>query len=209
MFLYNTISELWQPITKHAFYIQKCFISRKRYSKLIKPKLSILKDEPTPIIPKLKKNEPTHTYFEHISEKINTLSTNTQVHTPKYFAVVDIEGKQYKVTVGDVLMVNYLPDTLVGDKLSFDRVSTYIILYSITIYLFLYIMQVLLVGGKDFTVVGQPFVPKTSVYSCVEEHTETKLINIQKFHKRKGYRRLMRYRDKVTILRILNINWEK
>lgn len=38
------------------------------------------------------------------------------------FAVIETGGKQYRVSVGDILAVEKLPEAKVGDKITFDKV---------------------------------------------------------------------------------------
>ena len=68
------------------------------------------------------------------------------------FAVVRISGKQYKVGVDDVVVTDSLRKKVdVGDAIELD--------------------DVLLVGSKGKTVVGQPIVSEAVVRASVEEHT--------------------------------------
>ena len=70
------------------------------------------------------------------------------------FAVLKLSGSQYKVTVGDVLTVNKVPEAEVGKSLHID--------------------DVLLVGTSNQTIVGAPLVPNARVE--VEEQKKVKKV---------------------------------
>lgn len=101
------------------------------------------------------------------------------------FAVIDVNGSQHKVTKDDQIMVNHLKDVEVGEKLAFEHVY--------------------LLGGRDFTVLGKPWVPNVQVVAVVEQHTLLAPVTVWKFKPRTGYRKLNRSRDHVTILRIEDV----
>ena len=98
------------------------------------------------------------------------------------FAIIDVNGAQHKVTKDDQIMVNHLRDVEVGEKLAFEHVY--------------------LVAGRDFTVLGKPWVPNVQVVATVEQHTLLAPVTVWKHKRRTGYRKLNRSRDHVTILRI-------
>jgi len=105
----------------------------------------------------------------------------------RLFAVVHIAGKQFKVTDGDVIIIEgYWPPT-VGDKISLDKV--------------------LMLGASDFTLIGRPLIQSgiASVQATVIEkmlsHTKT---NFKK-KRRKQYMRINFYRIQQTMLRINHV----
>lgn len=59
------------------------------------------------------------------------------------FAIVQIGGFQRKVTIDDLVVTDHLKDFQVGDTIVFD--------------------QVLLIGSKDYTSLGRPFLENTKV----------------------------------------------
>lgn len=108
----------------------------------------------------------------------------------RMFAVVQVCGKQFKVTENDIIIIEgYWPPSI-GDKLKLEKV--------------------LLVGSTDFTLVGRPMLNRELVTidaTVVEKtlsHTKTRF----KFRPRKQYRRIHFYRIQHTMLRIncININ---
>ncbi|XP_076340215.1 mitochondrial ribosomal protein L21 isoform X2 [Tachypleus tridentatus] len=75
---------------------------------------------------------------ERIAKEIFT-KVNTQLHSEEYgrlFAVIHLCGKQFKVTAEDVIVVQNDLSLETGERIRLEKV--------------------LLVGGKDFTLVGRP-----------------------------------------------------
>ena len=68
------------------------------------------------------------------------------------FAIVMVGGFQKKVLVDDVVVTDWLHDYRIGDSLVFD--------------------QVLLIGTKDYTSLGRPYVPHTKVFRFLQGVTE-------------------------------------
>lgn len=105
----------------------------------------------------------------------------------RLFAVVHICGKQFKVTTGDVILVEGHWEPRNGDELKLEKV--------------------LLCGSQDFTLVGRPILRNglVDVQATVIEkslsHTRTHF----KYKKRKQYRRINFQRQPTTMLRINSI----
>jgi large subunit ribosomal protein L21 len=105
----------------------------------------------------------------------------------RLFAVVHICGKQFKVTAGDIILIEGHWEPSNGDELKLEKV--------------------LLCGSQDFTLVGRPILQKdlVDVQATVIEkslsHTRTHF----KFKKRKQYRRINFQRQITTTLRINSI----
>jgi len=102
------------------------------------------------------------------------------------FAVVAINKKQFKVTVGDRVMVDLMTDTPVGTVLTFD--------------------QVLVVGSAHKSQVGRPLLPDTTVKAEVQEHPWLRDRIVFHRRRRKTYKRTYRVKTQVTILQILDID---
>lgn len=100
------------------------------------------------------------------------------------FAVIELAGKQHKVLKDETIMVEKLEHE-VGTKLVLD--------------------QVLLVGTKDYTSVGRPFVESAKVYVSIEEQNRASKVNIFKKKRRKGYQKNMGHRQPYTTIRIEDI----
>jgi large subunit ribosomal protein L21 len=97
-------------------------------------------------------------------------------------AIIDDRGRQYVVHDGDSLVVDLMPSAEVGTEVVFDRV---------------------LAVDKTF---GTPTVDGASVQGVVAEHFKGKKILVQKFKRRKDYRRKQGHRQQHTRLTITGIN---
>lgn len=96
------------------------------------------------------------------------LETNTQ---SRLFAIVSISGKQFKVTENDIVIIQgYWPPNP-GDKLKLEKV--------------------LLVGGTDFSLIGQPLLNRemVNITATVIEKTFSHTKIRFRMRKRKQYRR--------------------
>jgi large subunit ribosomal protein L21 len=101
------------------------------------------------------------------------------------YAIIETGGKQYRVSVGDRISVERLPDEA-GSEIAIDRV--------------------LLLGGTGTTVVGTPTVPGATVTARVEDHFRGEKIVVFKYKAKKRYRRRMGHRQSLTHLTITGIN---
>jgi large subunit ribosomal protein L21 len=100
------------------------------------------------------------------------------------YAIIEEQGKQYKVTTGDVVRI----DRPVGEEktLKFDRI--------------------LLIGGEGAPKVGAPTVPGASVSADVLGQIKSKKIENVKYNRRKGYHRTVGHRQQYTEIKITAIN---
>ncbi len=99
------------------------------------------------------------------------------------FAVIKTGGKQYKVTEGDVLVVEKLAGEA-GDTITLD--------------------EVLMLGG-DSPEIGTPMVEGASVTAEILAQTRSAKILVFKKKRRKNYRRKAGHRQHITRLRITGI----
>lgn len=65
--------------------------------------------------------------------------------------------------------------------------------------------KVLLLGSKEYTVIGQPLLPSAKVVATVEEHDKSSKVIIYKKKRRKTYARKTGHREPYTLLRIADI----
>jgi len=100
------------------------------------------------------------------------------------FAIVQTGGKQYRVSPGDILRVEYLPGER-GDEVLIE--------------------QVLLVADGDAIQVGQPLVAGARVVSEILRQGKAKKIIVFKKKRRKKYRRKQGHRQLYTALEIKDI----
>lgn len=104
------------------------------------------------------------------------------------YAIVDIAGKQFKVTKGDKIQTDTI-DSKPGAKVVFENV---------------YFTD----DGKK-TTVGNPMVKNTTVTAKLLEHGRTKKIVVYKKKRRKGYENKNTHRQGFSILEIQKIEAKK
>jgi large subunit ribosomal protein L21 len=99
------------------------------------------------------------------------------------YAVFEDGSRQYRVTEGDVVKVDYR-EVDMGARVEFPRVLLY-------------------AGGDDLKI-GQPVVEGARVLGEVIDTPSTKLY-VQHFRRRKNYRRLKGHRQHYTLVKVSNI----
>jgi large subunit ribosomal protein L21 len=99
------------------------------------------------------------------------------------YAVFEDGSRQYRVNEGDVVRVDYR-DADVGSRIEFDRVLLY-------------------QSGED-TRIGQPLVEGARVAAEVIDHPTEKTY-IQKYRRRKTYRRFRGHRQPFTAVQVRSI----
>ncbi len=99
------------------------------------------------------------------------------------YAVFEDGSRQYRVSEGDVVQVDYREAEL-GTRLEFGRVLLY--------------------QSGEVTHIGQPTVEGARILAEVVEHPSRKLY-IQHFRRRKNYRRLRGHRQPFTEIQIRSI----
>ena len=100
------------------------------------------------------------------------------------YAIVNISGKQFKVTQSQQLYVPLL-ESEVGSTVEFDDVMLY--------------------SDDSGVVVGTPRVDSASVTAKVLEHMKDDKVLVFKKKRRKGYRKLNGHRQQYTRIEIDNI----
>ena len=100
------------------------------------------------------------------------------------YAVVKTGGKQYRVEEGDVVRVEKLNGEI-GETLALD--------------------QVFFIGGDGQAKIGTPILTEAKVTAEIVEQRLAKKIIVFKKKKRKGYSRKQGHRQKLTTLRIVEI----
>jgi large subunit ribosomal protein L21 len=99
------------------------------------------------------------------------------------YAVVEINGKQYRAEKGASLRVD-LVDAEAGSSLSLDKV--------------------LILGGETVKV-GTPYVEGASVMTTVVEEVKADKVIVFKYKPKKDYRRTRGHRQRYTILKVEEI----
>ena len=98
------------------------------------------------------------------------------------YAILAADGRQYKVTTGDEIQIDFREGANEGDQITLDRV--------------------LLVSSADGVKVGKPNVAGASVAAEVLGLEMGDKIYIQKMRRRKNYRRRTGHRQMYTRVRI-------
>jgi len=103
------------------------------------------------------------------------------------FAIIEESGRQLRVSEGDVLNIDFQADAEEGTKLTFGKV--------------------LLANGGGSSVIGKPVIDAASVTATVVNPIEKgPKLYIQKFRRRKNYRRRTGHRQKYTTIKITGIS---
>lgn len=100
------------------------------------------------------------------------------------FAIVKTGGKQYRVAVGDQIVVERLPGE-VGSEVSLP--------------------EVLAIGG-DNPAIGKPLLNEASVRAKIVQQPRSTKIIVFKKKRRKNYRRKHGHRQDLTVLKIEEIH---
>ncbi|MGH7771515.1 MAG: 50S ribosomal protein L21 [Candidatus Binatia bacterium] len=100
------------------------------------------------------------------------------------YAVIKTGGKQYRVAQGDILRVERLAGQ-VGDKVTLD--------------------QVLFIAGNSEVKIGTPTLPNMKVTAEILDQGLAKKIIVFKKKRRKSYSRQRGHRQRLTTLKILEI----
>jgi len=140
---------------------------------------------PAPIVPvkvDAAADAPSVVYQHPMPQFHDPLRPTVVIPNSELFAVININGQQFKVAQGDLVMANRIRGVEVGDQLQLD--------------------QVLLVGSRDFSVIGRPFVTDAKVLVTVEEQTHLQPRNIFHMRRRTGFHDMKRYADLITVLRV-------
>jgi large subunit ribosomal protein L21 len=100
------------------------------------------------------------------------------------YAVIQDGGRQFRVRQGDRVQLDYR-DAEAGQQIELDRV--------------------LLCPGPDGPLVGNPLVEGAAVLAEVVQRSMGPKIQVQKFRRRKGYRRRTGHRQQFTEVEIREI----
>jgi large subunit ribosomal protein L21 len=100
------------------------------------------------------------------------------------YALVKINGKQYKAQQGELLKVDRLPEGE-GEQLEFD--------------------SVLMLKNDGNVQVGAPFVSGAKVRAVVTNHGKDRKVTVFKYKRRKNYRRKQGHRQRFSVIRVEEI----
>ena len=114
------------------------------------------------------------------------LSSSPDIDSNAKFAVVEFSGTQYKVAVNDTVVTDFNGDVDIDDEIKLD--------------------SVLLVGSREETIIGRPYIQNAVVTCKVEEVAKDKKVYAYKFRRRKNSQRLKGHRRRLAILRVTDIS---
>lgn len=100
------------------------------------------------------------------------------------YALVEIQGKQYKAEQGKTLKVDKIGKDA-GEVVVFD--------------------SVLMLRNDEKTAVGTPFVQGAQVKATVQEHGRNPKVVVYKYKRRKGYARKKGHKQHYSLLRVEEI----
>ncbi len=100
------------------------------------------------------------------------------------YALVEIQGKQYKAEEGRFIQVDKI-DAEIGAKLEFAAV--------------------MMVANGDVIKFGAPYVEGAKITATLEDQIKGDKVRVFKFKRRKGYRRTQGHRQQYSIVRINTI----
>lgn len=114
--------------------------------------------------------------IEQVSDLIRT--------EPSQYVVAAFLGRRYILSPRDLLTVPRMRDVALGDVIELNAIQE--------------------VGSRQYTLRGDPTLPQDVVHvqAVVVEHTKGALQKIEKFKRRKGYKRLLDHKQPFTRLRI-------
>ncbi len=98
------------------------------------------------------------------------------------YAVIETGGKQYMVSVGDVLEVELLGDLKEGDKVEFDKV--------------------LLVDNGSDTTIGTPYISGAKVKATFQGEKKGKKLTIVRYEAKSNRNRRIGHRQKYAEVKI-------
>ncbi|MCE9624206.1 MAG: 50S ribosomal protein L21 [Deltaproteobacteria bacterium] len=101
------------------------------------------------------------------------------------YAIIETGGKQYKVTEGEKLKIEKIPEGVIGQTIEFTRV--------------------LMVGG-DNPVIGTPVVDSAKVAGEIVTVDQDKKVMVFKKKRRKGYSKHFGHRQEFTEVLIKQIS---
>ncbi len=95
------------------------------------------------------------------------------------YAIVEIAGKQYKVSPGDKITVDRLSGQA-GDTIKLDRV--------------------LLSVDQDQILLGRPYLKNSTLTATIDSHSRGSKVRVAKFKAKSRYRRIQGHRQNHTTL---------
>lgn len=122
-------------------------------------------------------------YFRPFLYNLATMKkTAKQAEKASEFAVIETGGKQYLVSVGDVVEVELLGDLKEGDKVEFDKV--------------------LMVDNGSDTTIGEPYIKGAKVKATYQGEKKGPKITIVRYQQKSNRDRRIGHRQKYAQVKI-------
>lgn len=100
-------------------------------------------------------------------------------------ATIKTQGRQFTVTVGDIIQLNSFPDTKAGDSIDMK--------------------EVLMVGSGSDTRFGTPLIEGASVKATILENKKAPKVIVFKKKRRQGYKCRRGHRQRISVIKIESI----
>lgn len=133
---------------------------------------------------KTKKTKPETNKKEVTSSKETKNSDKKETRNTNKFAIIQSGGKQYKVSEGTILDIEYI-EIEPKKKIEFK--------------------EILLVHSETETKIGQPFLKDTKVTASVLNQIKSPKIIVFKFKRKTGYKKTQGHRQLMTTVKIEKI----
>ncbi|XP_033101913.1 39S ribosomal protein L21, mitochondrial-like [Anneissia japonica] len=129
----------------------------------------------------------TQNHYSFPKDVLQSVNSEIDANYSRLFAIIQISGKQYKVTTNDLIQTYSHIDADVGDRIRLEKV--------------------LMAGGENFTILGKPLIrlDVVKVEATVIEKTKGPKIVIFKFIRRKRFKKYKERNANHTVLRINSI----
>lgn len=101
------------------------------------------------------------------------------------YAVIQIAGKQFKISEGDTITTDRIADKEIGDKVK--------------------VSDVLLIADEKTSTVGTPTVDGAEVTLEVVEHAKGKKVQVVKYKSKSKYRKVQGHKQLETYLKVIKI----
>ena len=101
-------------------------------------------------------------------------------------ATIQTQGRQFTISVGDILKVNSFPGTESGDTIDIN--------------------EVLMLGEGEETRFGAPYIEGASVKATILENKKDTKIIVFKKKRRQGYKRRRGHRQHLSVIKIESID---
>ncbi|MGE3063745.1 MAG: 50S ribosomal protein L21 [bacterium] len=101
------------------------------------------------------------------------------------FAVVEINGLQYKVTENEILQINKTEEKEPKSKMEFDKV--------------------LFINDEKESMIGKPYIKGAKVLCEYQEDTQGKKIEVMKFRRRSNFKKIKGHRQDYSVIKIEKI----